>query len=129
MNGEVITVPFSPIGPKSTGGQGVFLDQGVIYNNLDSGFLSVDVLPSSPAKITPPPVGKGENTGEVFTGSIISFVIRTDKIIAKWAPEKTVGTSKGLPIVVLGKPSAPTLAVVRLLGPPEFVKLVPANIK
>jgi hypothetical protein len=127
-NGETQVVPFKfshPLEPSAVLEPCLLLDDGAIYNDLDFGLLNVDYIIPGSQELHTPIVGKGKDTGGVFSGTVLSVNISSVEAGAQWMPEKLVSTSKGLPVLVFGDPRAPKLAVFRPSGSPDLVKLVP----
>jgi hypothetical protein len=101
------------------------LNDGSIYSDLDTGLLNVTYITSgSPVEETPP-AKRGEDTGGVFSGDILSYnTILLGREPRKWTTTEQVRTTKGLPVVVYGHIEAPMLAVWREQGPPDLYKLI-----
>jgi hypothetical protein len=128
MDGKEDLVLFSSVIPgqeeKIPVSHTLALNDGTVYNDLDVGLLNVEyVIEGTVVKATPV-VGKGEDTGGLFSGDIISFDIRFDASPEKWSTESFVRSTKGLPVIVFGPATAPMLGLVREFGPIEIVKLV-----
>jgi len=133
VSGETQTVMFTPVPPNSKSedagvpNASVTLVDGAIYNDLNSGLLSVEynTPPNELAPKSTNPVPPGEDTGGVFSGNILSFnTILLGGVPQKWFSQEAVTSTKGLPIIVFGPLSGPKLAVVRQSGPPEIVNLI-----
>lgn len=128
VDGKEEVVPFSTqrIPPPL---RNTLLVDGAIYNNLERAQLSVTYdVPGIGGKDTPF-VGRGQNTGGVFTAEILWFnVLFIGTEPDKWTTENLVTTTKGLPILVSGDGAAPILLVFREFGPVEQVKLIPSQV-
>lgn len=101
------------------------LDNGAIYNDLNEGLLNVTYNLLGGGSKDTPIVGRGDDTGGVFSGFVTRFNIRD--IAGQpvyWQPNEDITTSKGLPVVVYGSAAAPLLAVFQESGPPKTVPLV-----
>ena len=101
------------------------LDDGAIYNDLKEGLLNVtyNLLGGEPKDT--PIVGRGDDTGGVFSGFVVHFNIRGEAgQPVYWQPDEDIKTSKGLPVVVYGSSDAPMLAVFQEYGPPKTVSLI-----
>jgi hypothetical protein len=118
LPGSSIGGPDVPIRPV------VRIHNGAVYNGLsDEALLSANyVLVGGPQHSTPP-AKPGKETGVLLNASIISFTIRLDTGGVNWFPESTIDVPEGLPIVVIGDHSAPSLAVMMEVGPAHIVKL------
>jgi len=100
------------------------LDDGAVYNDLDAGTLSVSWGVFGRVPTTTPSVGRGEDTGGVFSGAIFSYnVIDESGILQKWGPNESIKTNKGLPVIVYSGTKGPELAIFAESGPPTIVEL------
>src|SRR5438477_2939998 len=72
-NVETQIVPFSQVFPTEPC---LVLEDGAIYNNLGPGFLNVDYIIPGSKVLQTPFVGKGQATGGVFNGTVLSVNIR-----------------------------------------------------
>jgi hypothetical protein len=95
-----------------------------VYNDLSLGILNLGYRPPGviPQTITTP-VGRGGDTGGLITGDIIQFDIRVADVPQVWFPSTNVTVGKGLPVIVFGEPTAPSLAIIKEHGTAEIVSL------
>jgi hypothetical protein len=102
----------------------ITIDDGAVYNDLRLGILNVTYTTGNVVVVTSP-VGRGNDTGGLLTGYIDHFDIRVTDVVQKWYPARIVKGEKGLPLVVFGEPTAPSLAIIQGSGPAEIVSLIP----
>jgi hypothetical protein len=105
--------------------QPVSLNDGAVYNDLEDGLLSVTyTIPGGKRETAF--VGRGQDVfagSGVFTGDIVSFNIKSTALAVSWGAKTSATTTRGLPILVWGKASAPELAVFGEFGDPKSVEL------
>jgi hypothetical protein len=115
--GQDSIIPPPIIHPTTT------IDDGAVYNDLSLGILNVTYTTGGNVVVTSP-VGRGNDTGGLLTGYIDHFDIRVTDVVQKWYPARIVNGEKGLPLVVFGEPTAPSLAIIKGSGPAEIVSLI-----
>lgn len=117
-------------GEQKLGGPGpallaVSVENSAVYNDLSLGILNVGYRqPGVIVETTTPPVGRGDDTGGLITGAILHFDIRVADVPQIWLPSSDVTVENGLPVVVFGEPTAPSLAIFKKHGAAEIVSLV-----
>lgn len=103
----------------------VSVQNSAVYNDLSLGILNVGYRPPGVIKQTiTSPVGRGGDTGGLITGDIIQFDIRVADVPQVWFPSTNVTVGNGLPVVVFGEPTAPSLAIIKEHGAADIVSLV-----
>jgi hypothetical protein len=116
---------------------GIQINNGAVYNGLnladsrgripETVLLSVEYFSTAGPTIETPPAVRGQETGELLTGEILSILIRTrpDGEPFIWVPEENIGSAtEGLPIVVFGDFEKPGVAIMPKVGAVQIVNLV-----
>jgi len=127
---EVVLFSATPAGKKPPTEALVpcIMDHGAVYNDLGAGLLSLYYVVPGSDIITTPSAPRGEYTGGVFSGEIITFITTLNGNGAKWNPPHEVKNTTGLPVIVFGSISlGPKLALVRNYGPMDIVQMRPTQ--
>jgi len=137
QDGTSVNIPFGPINPRPPGGLGaaeppafplqtIYVKNGAVSNGLSGGFLGFgySLIPDGPIHETDR-VLPGKETGPVpFTGWIVYFIIALEGgEPQKWFPEVSAVVEDGYPVVVIGNPTTPSVAIFREVGPAQIIAL------